>query len=320
MNEAETMIHRKRKITIWIITIAIIAVALFGAGKYISYRTMPPFAAERNALKTSYGDYLEFDDFNLWYEFLNPDSDKTPIIVIAGGSGLSSDYLEDSLQFLSDEHPLLFYDARGCGRSQIKKDLSHYSISKFADECKAIKDFFFPDRNVIVLAHSFGGLIAMEYAAKYEASLEGLVLISSVYADYKPQNTFAFLKTGLPPKNQDAANEWYMENIDAFLGGYFYNTQAKTIFSNTVTSYAVSAHVGGAKKDISEKVQGLEIPTLILVGEKNEHPLTTIDTAQKLNQLFLNSELHQIKHCGHFMFAEVPVVFQDIVLSWIQQY
>ena len=41
----------------------------------------------------------------------------------------------------------------------------------------------------------------MEYAAKYEASLEGLVLISSVYTDYKPQNTFAFLKTGLPPKN-----------------------------------------------------------------------------------------------------------------------
>ena len=51
MNEAETMIHRKRKITIWIITIAIIAVALFGAGKYISYRTMPPFAAEQMRLK-----------------------------------------------------------------------------------------------------------------------------------------------------------------------------------------------------------------------------------------------------------------------------
>ena len=106
----------------------------------------------------------------------------------------------------------------------------------------------------------------MEYAAKYETSLEGLVLISSVYTDYKPQNTFAFLKTGLPPKNQIDANKWYMENIDAFLGGYFYNTQAKNIFSNTVTSYSVSAHVGGAKNDISTMVRGLDIPTLILVG------------------------------------------------------
>ena len=159
-----------------------------------------------------------------------------------------------------------------------------------------------------------------QYAAKYETSLEGLVLISSVYTDYKPQNTFAFLKTGLPPKNQIDANKWYMENIDAFLGGYFYNTQAKNIFSNTVTSYSVSAHVGGAKNDISTMVRGLDIPTLILVGEKNEHPLTTIDTAQKLNRLFLNSELQQIKNCGHFMFAEAPIDFQNIVLNWIKQY
>ena len=64
---------------------------------------------------------------------------------------------------------------------------------------------------------------------------------------------------------------FFMENIDAFLGGYFYNTQAKNIFSNTVTSYSVSAHVGGAKNDISTMVRGLDIPTLILVGEKNEH-------------------------------------------------
>lgn len=53
MNEDETMIHRRR-IIIWIITVAIIVATLFGVGKFISYRTMPPFATERNALKTSY--------------------------------------------------------------------------------------------------------------------------------------------------------------------------------------------------------------------------------------------------------------------------
>lgn len=315
---AKTMQCRKRKIIVWFVFIAIIGVAFFGVGKFISDRTMPPFAAEREALETSYGDYLEIDGFKLWYELLNEDSNNTPIIVIAGGSGLSSDYMEESLRFLSDSHPLLFYDARGCGRSQIKKELSYYSISKFADECKAIKDYFFPDRNVIVLAHSFGGLIAMEYAAKYETSLKGLVLISSVYADYKPQITFAFLKTGLPPEDQYAANKWYMDHIDIFLGGYFYSAQSKDIFSKTVTSYAVSAHVGGVKNDISLRVEGLSVPTLILVGGKKEHPLTTIDTAQKLNHLLPNSELYQIKKCGHFMFAEMPVDFQNVVLNWVE--
>ena len=38
---------KKRKIVVWIISIGIIAALFFGISKFISYRTMPPFAAER---------------------------------------------------------------------------------------------------------------------------------------------------------------------------------------------------------------------------------------------------------------------------------
>ncbi|UTC96392.1 hypothetical protein E4N85_11880 [Treponema denticola] len=37
---------KKRKIVVWIISIDIIAALFFGISKFISYRTMPPFAAE----------------------------------------------------------------------------------------------------------------------------------------------------------------------------------------------------------------------------------------------------------------------------------
>ena len=49
---------KKRKIVVWIISIGIIAALFFGISKFISYRTMPPFAAEREALEIDYGDYL----------------------------------------------------------------------------------------------------------------------------------------------------------------------------------------------------------------------------------------------------------------------
>ena len=67
---------KKRKIVVWIISIGIIAALFFGISKFISYRTMPPFAAEREALEIDYGDYLEIDGFKLWFELLNEDSDK----------------------------------------------------------------------------------------------------------------------------------------------------------------------------------------------------------------------------------------------------
>ena len=64
---------KKRKIVVWIISIGIIAALFFGISKFISYRTMPPFAAEREALEIDYGDYLEIDGFKLWFELLNED-------------------------------------------------------------------------------------------------------------------------------------------------------------------------------------------------------------------------------------------------------
>lgn len=67
---------KKRKIVVWIISIGIIAALFFGISKFISYRTMPPFAAEREALEIDYGDYLEIDGFKLWFELLNEDSDN----------------------------------------------------------------------------------------------------------------------------------------------------------------------------------------------------------------------------------------------------
>ena len=77
---AKTMQCRKRKIIVWFVFIAIIGVAFFGVGKFISDRTMPPFAAEREALEIDYGDYLEIDGFKLWFELLNEDSDKKHFI------------------------------------------------------------------------------------------------------------------------------------------------------------------------------------------------------------------------------------------------
>ena len=73
---------KKRKIVVWIISIGIIAALFFGISKFISYRTMPPFAAEREALEIDYGDYLEIDGFKLWFELLNEDCIKNYVLSI----------------------------------------------------------------------------------------------------------------------------------------------------------------------------------------------------------------------------------------------
>lgn len=302
-----------------IICLAVLIATIVCLGYFAFSRIIPKYAIERDAIDDKRGKIIHINGFDIWSCFLNRESRNTPIIVISGGSGLSSDYLEKHMHFLSDNYPILFYDARGCGRSQIKKDLSNYSVSQFADECKMIQEYFFPSKKVIIIAHSFGGIIAMEFAAKYSDSLEKMLLISSPYAKYIPCYTNAFFRIGLPPKKQLDANKWYMEHIEDFLGEYFYSPKTIRIFKETVASYVVIAHVGGRKYDCSKKLKGKHISTLILVGGKKELRISSIDTAKRLQKILPKAEIKQIKNSGHFMFAEAKNEFQTVVNEWINK-
>lgn len=308
------MQNKKRNIIVIIIGIVLL---LTGVVSFAFSRIVPSRAIDRPAITTEVGSVVNIDGFDLWYNLINSDSENMPIIVVAGGSGFSSDYIAGSLKFLANTHPVLFFDARGCGRSQIKSDLSNYSVSQMSEELRKLKDYFFPYDDVIILAHSFGGVVAMDYVADNENVVNKLILISSADTKYKTHYTDAFFKTGLPPRNQEKVNLWYMEHIDDFFGKYFANEEAKQIFDNMVTSYAVSAHVGGKSFDITDKVKNISVPTLILVGGKKEYPLTDLSAAQHLDEILDDSELINIPDSGHFMFAENAAEFQRVICEWI---
>lgn len=311
------MNERAKKIPRWLIAIAAIIIGVSLILYYAVSLMIPSGAVQRAAITAGGGNTVNIDGFDIWYTLYNEESRETPVIVVAGGGALSSDYMEESLRFLADTHPVLFFDSRGCGRSQIKPDLADYSVPIFSEGIEALRAHFFPDRNIIVVAHSFGGLVAMDYAANYAERVEKLILISSVSADYKPVMTTAYFKAGLPPRDQSAANEWYVQNMDVFFGPYFQNTSAKAILDKTMASYAVMMHVGKSKLDLTPKIKNITMPVLLLVGGEKEYPITGMDVARKLKSLLPNARLEQLVHSGHFMFAEENDEFQQLVNQFL---
>lgn len=311
------MNERIKKIPRWLIVTGAILLGVCLILYYAVSLIIPSAAVQREAITAGGGNTVNIDGFDIWYTLYNAESSETPIIVVAGGGALSSDYMEESLQFLADTHPVLFFDSKGCGRSQIKPDLENYSVRIFSDGIEALRKHFFPDREIIVVAHSFGGLIAMDYTMNYAERVEKLILISSVNAAYKPGMTTAYFKAGLPPRNQLAANEWYAQNIDVFLGPYFQDSSAKAILGKTMASYAVMMKVGKSKLDLTPKIKNIAMPVLLLVGGEKEYPITGIDVAQKLESMLPNARLVQLAHSGHFLFAEENAKFQQLVNEFI---
>ena len=91
-----------------------------------------------------------------------PDS-PSPVIVLHGGPGLPHDYLLPIADMVQDR-PVVFYDQLGCGRSSAPPNASAslYSIQKSVEDLHQLIEYLnFP--SIILLGHSWGGMLAFEY-------------------------------------------------------------------------------------------------------------------------------------------------------------
>jgi len=103
-------------------------------------------------------------------------SDRPPLIAVHGGPGGSHDYLEP-LAALADERAILLYDQLDCGNSDHPGNPGNWTVERFAGEVDALRAALGIGRFVL-LGHSWGALIALEYAGQGHADLAGVIFAS----------------------------------------------------------------------------------------------------------------------------------------------
>ncbi|KAJ4289600.1 hypothetical protein N0V90_010929 [Kalmusia sp. IMI 367209] len=121
-----------------------------------------------------------------WYKiFGDLNSSATPLIILHGGPGACHDYLLP-LADLAPVRPLVFYDQIGNGRSthlaSKAGDEAFWTVDLFKDELDNLLSYLRLDnRPVDVYGHSWGGMLAIEWAATpSSAHLRRLVLSNSL--------------------------------------------------------------------------------------------------------------------------------------------
>lgn len=111
----------------------------------------------------------------IWYQSIGSVG-KTPLIVLHGGPGYPHDYLEP-LAELSDRFRVIFYDQLGCGKSGRPSDAGLWQIPRFVDELAALTEEL-RLRDFYLFGHSWGTILAVEYALLHPEKVRGLVLAS----------------------------------------------------------------------------------------------------------------------------------------------
>jgi proline iminopeptidase len=111
------------------------------------------------------------------------------VLTLHGGPGFSHEYLEALESFLPQAGiEMYYYDQLGCSNSDQPDDPSLWNLPRYVEEVEEVRQGLGLERFVLY-GHSWGGILAIEYALKYQQNLRGLV-ISNMAAGIE-----AFLKS-----------------------------------------------------------------------------------------------------------------------------
>ena len=245
--------------------------------------------------------YIKVSRVRLYYEEYGSGA---PIIMLHGWNE-NRTIFKFQIEDLSKNYRVITIDLRGHGKSS--KPRLGYSYSRIVIDIKRFLDIM-NIRNPIIVGHSLGGQIALEYYLKYN-NCNKLVLISSPYM--APTQLSGIIRMGekyLSKKLRSSlkyASE-VMKDQRIKRDSKESDDESRSIFSKKSFQVPFYVTIGlsfsGLSFNIENKLKDIKIPVLILAGEKDD--LIPISVFEKMADKIPNCKLIKFENCGHFSFIE----------------
>lgn len=161
-----------------------------------------------DTVKTNYLDFSKRDDqftggikmipintpigkFKVWTKTVG-NNPKIKVLLLHGGPGLTHELYECFDGYFPNESiEYIYYDQLGSYYSDQPNDNRLWTNERFVEEVEQVRIALGLDNsNFYILGQSWGGILAMEYALKYQKNLKGLI-ISNMMASIPEYNKYA---------------------------------------------------------------------------------------------------------------------------------
>jgi pimeloyl-ACP methyl ester carboxylesterase len=224
--------------------------------------------------------------------------DGSPTLVLTHGLAASGDTWSAQVEGLSPRYRTLTWDLRGHGASSSPD--GSYVLTDLADDLRDVFDKSNTERAVI-LGHSAGGVIAMQFALRHPTRTAGLVLVGTASeCNERAHQFYEDLAT--------IAEQRGMASVHKRLGlGADYQGPA----ANPAAFAKVARCMGNLlHAPLTPHLGEIRCPTLIIVGEKD---FLGAGGSVILSRRIAGSELHIVPERGHGIFLEDPATFNALV-------
>lgn len=280
-------------------------------------------------------------EFKVWTKRFG-NNPRIKVLLLHGGPAATHQYMECFQSFFPKEGIEFYeYDQLGCGNSDKPADTTLWILDRFVEEVEQVRQAIGADKNnFYILGNSWGGILGMQYALKYQDNLKGLVVANMMascpeYGKYAHEVLAKQMAPAVLAEIQsleakgDFKNPRYME----LLMSNFYNEHicrlkewpepVNRAFSDINEAIYVQMQgpsefgIGGnlANWDVKNRLKEIKIPTLMIGAKYDTMDPKAMEEQSKLVQ---KGRYLYCPNGSHFAMWDDQKVFMEGVIKFIR--
>jgi proline iminopeptidase len=249
-----------------------------------------------------------------------------PLLVHHGGPGLDQTVIAPHLGPLAHHLCLVCYDHRGSGRSARPHGPNPYHVDHFVADIAGVAKGLGLDRFAL-LGHSFGGIVALNFALAHPGVLSHLVLVCSPTSHHFIDEVEAALPDCLDAEAlselsslQDSEPSDYVmrRSLELLAPIYFRDPERLSELGLDSVRFgpqtqAVWDSLEGF--DLGPRLSEIQVPTLVIAGAHDRS--VTPERARETADALPRGKLLVMGSSGHYPFVEEPESFLSAVLEFL---
>ncbi len=272
--------------------------------------------------------YKEINGVKIFYRIVG---DGEPLVMVHGGPGSNMLHLLPYCDTLATSFKLIYYDQRGCGKSDPLTPSQTVTWEDHVEDLEALrKEFGLTKMNLF--GHSWGGGLVMLYAIRYPQRVKSLIISNSM-----PARDGEWKKETAAIQAEREKQYGVKEKLEALRRSGLRERDPRAYFKrlSEIKSWKIFADTADASKtvytiepcplvnhstwesltgyDLRDDLKKLKVPTLIIHGEKDFIPLKY---ARELHELIPDSKL-LVTRKGHQPYIEDPDTFFESMVDFL---
>jgi proline iminopeptidase len=254
-----------------------------------------------------------------------------PIIMLHGGPDFDHRYFLPDLDRLADQYRLIYYDQRGRGSSAAGVQPGDVTLASEIDDLDRVRRHFKLE-SAALLGHSWGSVLALEYAIRHPTRVSHLILLNpaplstadlaffrkayvqklgpdmdrqraimatAAYKEGDPEAVTARYRLHFKPALKQP--EHFEKLMSAMHAAFIAQGKEGIVKARAVEDRLMLETWGVETYDLAPKIRNLNVPTVVIYGDADFFPP---EIALHIAEAMPKARPVKLTGCGHFAFLE----------------